>query len=131
MSLLGAFAFEPLMINQPLLDSLLQEADSFEVYLTSVSGVPGSGTITDPYDASNAANFDAMMNSLMPNTTVHLDAGVFLTKGHADGVSGGWQPKRGMRIIGEGLDVTTIKLVSAATNDKHYFAIGADDTAIV
>ena len=70
------------------------------------------------------------MNSFPPNTTVHLEAGDYQTKGYAIGVSGGWKPKRGFRIIGAGVDTTTLKLVSAATDDKQYFAIGGEDTTL-
>ena len=131
MSLTDAFVFEPFSVNQPLIDSLLLEPDSFEVYVAIGSG-GGSGTISDPYLVNTAALFDPLMNSFPPYTTVHLGPGLFPTQGHADGVSGGWQPKRGQRIVGSGIDVTTVKLAPASpTADKAYFAIGADDLALI
>jgi len=131
MSLTDAFVFEPFSVNQPLIDSLLLEPDSFEVYVAIGSG-GGSGTISDPYLVNTASLFDPLMNSFQPYTTVHLGPGLFPTQGHADGVGGGWQPKRGQRIVGSGIDVTTVKLAPASpTADKAYFAIGVDDLALI
>ena len=54
MSLTDAFVFEPFSVNQPLIDSLLLEPDSFEVYVAIGSG-GGSGTISDPYLVNTAS----------------------------------------------------------------------------
>jgi hypothetical protein len=131
MSLLTAFVFEPFMVNQPLLDSLLLEPDSFEFFVAWSDDPNGTGTVGDPFRVSTAAAFDSLMQSFPPYTTVHLGPGEFLTNGHADGISGGWQPKRGQRIVGSGIDVTTLKLVPGASANKLYAAIGADDTALL
>lgn len=133
MSLLDAFVMEPFSVNQPLIDSLLLEPNSFEFYVAvRTDGKPGSGELWDPFDASTATLFDALMNSFPPNTTIHLAPGIYETAGHADGVAGGWQPKRGFRIVGAGIDITTIKLVNPApTAGASYFAIGADDLAVI
>ena len=75
---------------------------------------------------------DDLLNSLPVNTRIHLGPSPphqpFLTRGYAEGVSGGWQLKPGLKIIGSGMDVTEIQLVNAATADKHYFAFGHDLT---
>jgi hypothetical protein len=64
--------------------------------------------------------FDVVMNSLPANAKIHLGptpiGNPFLTKGYADGVSGGWQPKAGMKIVGSGIDVTVLQQNKAAAS---------------
>src|SRR2546425_13147767 len=111
MAFIDALVCDPFMVNEQLFDSLLQEPDSFEVWLASrADGQSGSGTIGDPFDASSASKLDGLMSSFAPYTTIHLSAGIYQTNGYAAGVTGGWQPKRGQRIVGAGIDVTTLKL---------------------
>src|SRR5258707_27076 len=134
MALLEALVIDPFNVDQPLLYSfLLDPQDSFEVWLAiRTDEEPGSGTVTDPYDASALSVFDALMNSFQPYTTIHLGPGLFATSGHADGVGGGWQPRRGQRIVGSGIDVTMLKLTPPLVNaGSAYFAIGADDAALI
>src|SRR5258707_1224336 len=116
MALLEALVIDPFNVDQPLLYSfLLDPQDSFEVWLSRrTDGQTGSGTISDPYDASTQPVFDTLMNGFDPYTTVHLGAGLFTTNGYASGISGGWQPKRGQRIVGSGIDVTTVRLLPGA-----------------
>jgi hypothetical protein len=67
------------------------------------------------------------MSGFAANTRVHLGPGTFATQGYYDGAASGygWQPKPAMKIIGSGIDVTTIQLAaSLPTNNVHYFAIG-------
>src|SRR5437870_5147557 len=117
MSLLDAFVFEPWTVNQTLIDSLLLEPDQFEFWIAiRTDGYKGTGTEVDPYDGSSPTIFDALMNSFPPNTTIHLGPGIFQTQGYAAGVSGGWQPKPGQRIVGDGIDETTLKLVNASAS---------------
>ena len=75
-------------------------------------------TAWDPYGVTNATRFDELMNGFPPNTTVHLAAGDYQTKGYAIGVSGGWKPKRGFRIVGaqpHGFSAGQVVTVSGAT----------------
>ena len=67
MSLTDAFVFDPFSVNQPLIDSLLLEPDSFEVYV-AIGSSGGSGTISDPYLVNTATLFDQLMNSFAPYT---------------------------------------------------------------
>jgi hypothetical protein len=69
-------------------------------------GVPGTGTHSDPYDGSTQAKFDSLMSTMPSNTCVHLGPGIFQTNGYADGVSGGWQAQKAMKIVGSGQDVS-------------------------
>src|ERR1051325_735419 len=122
MSLIDAFAVEPFTVNETLIEAFLLEPDQFELWITSTSGNPGSGTICDPYDGSTQILFDKLMASFPPNTTVRLGPGTFLTNGS----SGGWTPKSGWRIIGSGFDDTILKLVNATSASALTTAIGAD-----
>jgi hypothetical protein len=107
-----------------LSDAFLLDPAPFQVWMAArTDGIKGSGTARDPYDGSTAAKFDARMNELPSNTRVHLGPGTFLTQGYADNVTGGWQIKPGMIIIGSGIDVTTLQLVNH-TVGEYYFAIG-------
>jgi hypothetical protein len=78
-----------------------------------------------PYGANTASEFDTLMNSLPANTRVHLSPGVFKTNGYCDQApTAGWQPKT-MKIIGAGVDMTTLQLeVVNPPANAQYFAIG-------
>jgi hypothetical protein len=117
-----------------LLDALLLDPLRVNIWIAArTDGIAGTGTQNDPYDAGNptpapaaaAAKFDAIMNGLpsTPPVRVHLGPGTFYTNGYADGVSGGWQIRSGMKIVGSGIDVTTVQLVGSST-DAHYYAMG-------
>lgn len=109
-----------------LVESLLFEPVRFSVWVAARSdGLAGTGTLSDPYDGSTAAKLDALLNSLGSNVCVHLGPGEFQTNGYYDGISGTyWQAKSGMRIVGSGIDVTTIKLVNSAATTQRVYAIG-------
>ncbi len=67
--------------------------------------------------------FDAIMRAVPENSVVHLGVGVFETKGSMSAIAGGWNPKTGLRIMGAGLALTTLKLVGASapfTGDEHH-----------
>ncbi|HAM71143.1 MAG TPA: hypothetical protein DCM86_05825 [Verrucomicrobiales bacterium] len=66
------------------------------------------------------------MASLGPNTCVHLGPGTFVTAGYYEGITGSWQLKPGMRIVGSGIDVTVIQRVNATNLAKQFYAMGHD-----
>ena len=119
--------------SMSFLDALLLDAHRINVWVAKRSDRnKGSGTQSDPYNANtdlDAELFDQVMESL-PETTplrVHLGPGEYLTKGYADGVSGGWQPKPGMKLVGSGIDVTTLKLTGTqdpGSGARHYYLLG-------
>ena len=81
-----------------------------------VSALPNSnpnpaGTIADPYDGSTQINFDSVMNNLPPNCTIHLLGGTYMTKGSGSGFA----IKTGQRILGSGMDITTIQLTNSSS----------------
>ncbi len=100
--------------------------NSFKYYMTGVPAAASAGSITSAKVLGY--RFDDVMNTLPEKARVHLGptpAGYpFLTRGYADGVSGGWQPKAGMKISGSGTDAITLQLVGAPTADAHSYAIG-------
>lgn len=97
-----------------------------EVWIAQRSdGLAGSGTPNDPYHAGTAAHFDALMSGLGDYTRVNLGPDVYETTGYSDQATPGWQARLGMKIVGAGIDVTTLKLVKpgAAITGMHY-AVG-------
>jgi hypothetical protein len=111
MSLIDAFLLDPCRTN------------IWVAHRTDSSA--GSGTATDPFNANTAQRFDALMNALDEFTHVHLGPGIFQTHGFSDeDPTSGWQPKKGMKITGSGIDVTTIQLTGTGTTDRRYYAIG-------
>ena len=131
MPLLDAFVMEPLLVNEPIIDSLCLEAGCLEVFLAN-SEEAGSGTACDPYGVTNATDFDNLMNSFPPNSTIHLAAGQYETRGYAIGVTTkGWMPKRGFRLVGAGMGATVLKLVELGDSGKQYFAVGGEDDLMV
>src|SRR5437899_9111307 len=77
------------------------------------------GTIADPYEVSTQSKFDSVMSSMPANCTIHLLGGTYMTKGSWNGF---WI-KTGQRILGSGIDITTIKL----TNSSSCFVLGDHD----
>jgi hypothetical protein len=110
----------------PLIDALLLDPAPFDIWIAKrTDGLRGSGTASDPYDGSTQAKFDEKMNlfASQSNVTIHLGPGEFQTNGY--GGASGWQARPGMKILGSGLEVTTLKLVNVSpASSTHYFAIG-------
>lgn len=102
-------------------------------------GATGSGTIDDPWDGSTQAKFDAAMSSLPENAVVFLGptyvadptTGIvtnqpFQTKGYP----GGFSVKSGQRIVGAGINCTTVQLVGhMGAGAAQNYAFGSDPTA--
>lgn len=92
----------------------------------------------DPWDGSTAAKLDNILSTKIPaagNVTVNLGpapasqpfltAGYYEVAGSAGG--GGWQIRKGVRILGSGIDVTVLKITGVtAGSNRHYFAVGHD-----
>lgn len=110
-----------------LLDSLFLDPDRINVWIAyRTDGVKGSGTQSDPYDGSSATGFDSLMRGFSANTAVHLGPGTFETEGFYEGIgsSNGWQAKAGMKLVGSGVDVTTLKRANSSVSNKHLCVIG-------
>jgi hypothetical protein len=110
-----------------LLEALLLDPARVDVWVAIRAAGTGSGTGTqvDPYDGSTATKFDALMRSMAVNTCVHLGPGEFETEGYHDNIAQGhgWQAQPGMRIVGSGIDVTKLKLVSPASSGQRAYAV--------
>jgi len=120
----------------PLIDALLLDPASFNVWIAfRTDGIKGCGTNTDPYDGSTQDRFDEAMvkiASQFPNQKVgvFLGPGTFITAGFVPGGSNAWQLQPGMKIIGSGRDVTTLKRASGITSGYvlgHDLATAVDD----
>ena len=122
-----------------LLDTFLLEGVRLNFWVaTRGDGISGFGSQADPFNASSG-QFDAVMVKIlaMPEAqsapiTVYLGPGVFETKGYRtdnETSLSGWQPKAGMKIIGSGIEVTTIKLINVTVADAHYCALGPNHSA--
>ncbi len=48
--------------SMPLIEQLLLEPYPFEIWICDRTDAKGSGTLNDPYRATSAAEFDAIMN---------------------------------------------------------------------
>jgi hypothetical protein len=105
----------------------------FKYYLTALPDAAAALDANSTAAKVLAFPLDDVLNALPANLHVHLGptpAGQpFLTRGYADGVSGGWQPKPGQKISGAGVDVTVLKLVPTAWPGAHFFVIGHALTA--
>src|SRR5213594_1547785 len=113
----------------PLTDALLLDPAPFNVWIAvRTDGIQGSGTTPgDPFDGSTQPRFDAVMQTIAAQfpakkVAIHLGPDTFETKGYPN--TGGWQIKAGMRILGSGIQLTTLKLVTPASGQNY--AIGHD-----
>ncbi|MDX1950881.1 MAG: hypothetical protein SFY81_01785 [Verrucomicrobiota bacterium] len=82
-----------------------------EVWVSDQAIGSNAGTLANPYDASTQTKFDALMANLTQTTnmTIHFLPGTFTTAG-----SGSWTLKTGNRLLGSGIGITTIKLITNA-----------------
>src|SRR5437016_6364429 len=107
-----------------LLDALLLDPYRINVWIAyRTDGVKGTGTQNDPYDGSTATKLDTILNNFLANTRIHFGPGTYQINGYQDGATSGWL-KSGMKVVGSGINVTTLQIVGATTTNKHYFAIG-------
>src|SRR6266542_3672496 len=108
--------------------SSVPSSTTFKYLMNNLPGGTPSGTMT----ASKVLGyrFDGIMSTLGSNVRVHLGPTSanrpFLTKGYPG--TGGWQAKAGMKIIGSGIDVTTVRLVGDPAGGTYY-AIAHDLSA--
>jgi hypothetical protein len=87
-------------------------------------GLPGSGTVADPYDGSTEAKLDPILRGLANGTVVHFGPGTFLSKAFQDGSSSvGFSVKPGCRYIGAGRDLTTFRITSVIATNTHLAAV--------
>lgn len=82
--------------------------------------VAGSGTVSDPF----YGDFDVVMRSIGPRTTVHLLPGVHYTKGVGYWPTNEVFLKPYQRLVGAGMDTTTVR------RDTNFY-YGSGETVLV
>lgn len=82
-----------------------------EFWISTSTNTENLGTLDNPFDGSTATKFDSIMNSLPPNSTIHILAGTYQTYGGT-----GWQLKSGQKILGSGKDVTVLQMAPGASS---------------
>lgn len=124
-----------------LTDALLQTVMLQDIWLAVREDAPaggGAGTWDDPFyaanpnltDAQNADLFDAIMNDpvkVPEGFTVRLGPGTFYTRGHSTSSTGAWSPRNYTRLLGSGMNATTLKLVGVSSGQSRV-AIGINHT---
>ncbi len=80
-----------------------------EYWISPTAATANLGTLEEPFDGSTAGNFDLHMGALAPNSVMHILPGTYQTLG-----SRAYLLRSGTRIIGSGIDITTIKLVGGS-----------------
>jgi hypothetical protein len=112
------------LLDALLRDSLLNPPVMQQNYYISIrsDGVPGAGTIDDPFNGSTQPLFDAAFASIPANSTIILGPCPF-SENEMHGwvvekpfLSNGLTLKNGQRLVGAGADVTVIKLNSSPPN---------------
>lgn len=119
-----------------LLGAMLLEGVRVNFWVAArTDGVAGSGSQAAPFNGAQG-HFDDVMVKILAlvqaqtpplAVTVHLGPGEFETKGYRSDYEpspSGWEPRAGMKILGAGMEVTTLKLVDATAADAQYFAVG-------
>ena len=93
------------------------------IYISARPDAPGSGTISRPFDGSDAIKLDALLKSLPAGTLrVQFGAGVFVT-------AAGVPVKDGWTVQGEGPSRTTIRLADGVLRsaDEQALLVGGYD----
>ena len=86
----------------------IQYSNEFWISTNATGNIfPNGGTLNSPLDGSTEATFDTNMNSLPAHSLVHILAGTYQTYGND-----GWAVKTGDKIVGSGIDVTVLQLVT-------------------
>lgn len=84
--------------------------NSKEFWISTNQATLNLGTISQPFDGSTQSKFDTIMNSLPANSTLHLMAGTYQTKGNL-----AFTLKTGQKIKGAGIDVSILQIISSTT----------------
>jgi hypothetical protein len=94
---------------------------SFRYYMKKPPAPVPSG---NPVCSQLRCLFDEVMQGMAKNVRIHIGPGLFHTRGFAPNDSRGWQLKTGQKIIGAGMEVTTLRLIGAENADQHYHVVG-------
>lgn len=87
--------------------------------------ITGRGVQWDPYDGSTTEKLDTLLRSFPTHTVIHFGPGTFTTRGYPTwpiALAYKWQLKTGWKLIGSGIDQTTIKLADQAADVENFHA---------
>lgn len=88
-------------------------------------GKPGTGKLSDPFNASTADKFDALMRAIPEYSDIVLLPGTFETHGwSASRDATAWRLRRGCRLRGCGMERTTLKLVGCTVSEAYTVILG-------
>lgn len=90
-------------------------------------GQPGNGTQADPFNGSTPDMLDSRLDRMPPHAVVNFLPGEYRSRGR-NNITGGWQPKRGQKLIGEGAE-SVLKLVEAQEEGSPHVLIGSEYNA--
>jgi Right handed beta helix region len=96
-----------------------------EFWISTNTNTANLGTLDNPFDGSTATKFDSVMNGMPLNSTIHILAGTYQTRGYA-----GWEVRSGQKILGSGMDITVLQLVSGAPSEEMVGTVIAPCTNI-
>lgn len=121
------------LLRDALLETVMQQDVYVAIRTDAASNATqpiGSGTAEDPYGgtAGNPLWLDALLADAVRvpvNTTIRFGPGIFDTKGNTGSGGNGWAPRDGWRMLGSGIGVTTLRLVSVPATESRV-AIGMD-----
>jgi hypothetical protein len=88
-----------------------------EFWLSTSTNTANLGTLSDPFDCSTRAKFDAVMAARTNNCTIHILAGTYQTHGSA-----AFGLRSGQKILGSGIGNTVIQLASDAADNTIAFS---------
>jgi hypothetical protein len=106
------------------LTSMGSAAITNEFWVSTSTNTANLGTQSNPYDGSTQPKFDAVINHLSANATLHILGGTYQTYGDYD-----CRLKSGQRILGSGIDVTILQLPKAAPSPYATSVVGSEDGA--
>ena len=113
------------LLSGLLLDSLLNTVVQQDVWLANrTDSATGAGTELDPFSVPATLpenipsdwdpSFDQILRALPSHTAIRLMPGLYWTRGFNPSYSNrGWRPASGMRIVGAGVENTTLKLTTS------------------
>ena len=91
-----------------------------EFWISTSTNTANLGTLDNPYDGSTQLKFDAAMNNLPANSTIHILAGTYQTLGTG---AGGYTLKSGQKVLGSGIDNTLIRLIPNSGNGSSVYVM--------
>jgi hypothetical protein len=139
LAVLLGFAVAPCCAGEPAVPAALKNIGmNREGWIAArADGQAGTGTAADPLDGSTQEKFDRLLIGLnrakVTNITIHLGPGTFQTLGGTDWRNPddlrdpctGWRMGAGWKLVGAGMNTTTVKFAGYCHEFRHRAAIAA------